>query len=167
MVNDQGGVSGHKINFISYDDAYSPPKTVEQVRRLVEEDQVALLFNPLGTPSNTAIERYMNMKKVPQLLVATGADKWGDYKHFPWTMGYQPSYRTEAEIYMKYMLSLNPAAKLAILYQNDDFGKDYLTGVKDGLGDKYNNTVIKDASYETSDATVDSQLTSLQASGAD
>jgi len=167
MVNDQGGVDGHKINFISYDDNYSPPKTVEQVRRLIEEDQIAFMFNPLGTPTNTAIERYTNMKKVPVLLVATGADKWGDYKHFPWTIGYQPSYRTEAQIYMKYMLSHNPNAKLAILYQNDDFGKDYLTGVKDFLGDKYSSVVVKETSYETTDATVDSQLTSLQASGAD
>lgn len=166
MVNDKGGVSGRRINFISYDDAYSPPKTVEQVRRLVEEDQVALLFNPLGTASNTAIERYMNMKKVPQLLVATGADKWGDYKRFPWTMGYQPSYRTEAQIYTKYMMSQNPQAKLAILYQNDDFGKDYLAGVKSVLGDKYSSIVVKEVSYETTDATVDSQLTSLQVAGA-
>jgi len=115
MVNDQGGVSGHKINFISYDDAYSPPKTVEQVRRLIEEDQVALLFNTLGTPSNTAIQRYVNQKKVPHLFISTGADKWGDYQHFPWTMGYQPSYRTEAQIYTKYMLAQKPATKLAIL----------------------------------------------------
>ena len=162
MVNDQGGVAGHKIDFISYDDAYSPPKTVEQVRRLVEEDQVAILFNPLGTASNTAIERYMNMKKVPHLLLATGADKWGDYTKFPWTMGYQPSYRTEAQIYTKYMLSQNPQAKLVILYQNDDFGKDYVAGVKDVLGSKYGSAVVKEASYETTDATIDSQLTSLQ-----
>jgi branched-chain amino acid transport system substrate-binding protein len=167
MINDQGGVAGHMIDFISYDDAYSPPKTVEQVRRLIEEDQVALLFNNLGTASNTAIQRYVNQKKVPQLLIATGADKWGDYKRFPWTMGYQPSYRTEAQIYTKYMLSQNPNAKLAILYQNDDFGKDYPAGVKDVLGDKYSSVVIKEASYETTDATVDSQLTSLQASGAE
>ncbi|WP_428483854.1 ABC transporter substrate-binding protein [Rhodopila sp.] len=167
MVNDQGGVAGHKINFISYDDGYSPPRTVEQVRRLIEEDQVAFLFNTLGTPSNTAIERYTNMKKVPVLLVATGANKWGNYKQYPWTIGYQPSYRTEAQIYTKYMLAHDPQAKLAILYQNDDFGKDYLSGVKDVLGDKYNSIVIKQASYETSDATVDSQLTSLQGSGAD
>jgi branched-chain amino acid transport system substrate-binding protein len=167
MVNDQGGVAGHKINFISYDDAYSPPKTVEQVRRLVEEDQVALLFNTLGTASNTAIQRYMNQKKVPQLLISTGADKWGDYQHFPWTMSYQPSYRTEAQIYTKYMLQQKSDAKLAILYQNDDFGKDFPAGVKDVLGDKYSSVVVKDASYETTDATIDSQVTSLQASGAD
>jgi branched-chain amino acid transport system substrate-binding protein len=167
MVNDQGGVAGHKINFISYDDAYSPPKTVEQVRRLVEEDQVALLFNTLGTPTNTAIQRYVNQKKVPHLFISTGADKWGDYQHFPWTMGYQPSYRTEAQIYTKHMLAQNPHAKMAILYQNDDFGKDYPAGVKDILGDKYGSVVVKEASYETTDATVDSQIASLQASGAD
>jgi branched-chain amino acid transport system substrate-binding protein len=167
MVNDQGGVAGHKIDFISYDDAYSPPKTVEQVRRLIEEDQVAFLFNTLGTPTNTAIQRYVNQKRVPQLFVATGADKWGDYPHFPWTMGYQPSYRTEAQIYAKYMLLQNQHAKLAILYQNDDFGKDYLAGVKDVLGDKYNSVVVKEASYETTDPTIDSQITALQASGAD
>ncbi len=166
MVNDQGGVAGHKINFISYDDAYSPPKTVEQTRRLVEEDQVALLFQQLGTATNTAIQRYVNMKKVPHLFISTGADKWGDYKHFPWTMGYQPSYRTEAQIYTKYLLAQKPDAKLAILYQNDDFGKDYPAGVKDILGDKYNTTVVKEATYETSDPTVDSQLATLQASGA-
>jgi branched-chain amino acid transport system substrate-binding protein len=167
MVNDQGGVAGHKIDFLSYDDGYSPPKTVEQVRRLIEQDQVAMLFNTLGTPTNTAIERYTNLKKVPNLFISTGADKWGDYQHFPWTMGYQPSYRTEAQIYTKYMLSQNPKAKLAILYQNDDFGKDYPAGVKDVLGDKYASVVVKEASYETTDATIDSQMTSLQASGAD
>jgi branched-chain amino acid transport system substrate-binding protein len=167
MVNDQGGVAGHRINFISYDDGYSPPKAVEQVRRLIEEDQVALLFQTLGTPSNTAIHRYVNQKKVPHLFISTGADKWGDYQHFPWTMGYQPSYRTEAQIYTKYMQAQKPGAKLAILYQNDDFGKDYPAGVKDVLGDKYATTVVKEASYETTDATIDSQMTSLQASGAD
>ncbi len=167
MVNDQGGVGGRKVNFISYDDGYSPPKTVEQVRRLVEEDQVAFLFQTLGTPTNTAIHKYVNQKKVPHLFISTGADKWGDHEHFPWTMGYQPSYRTEAQIYTKYMLQQNPKAKLAILYQNDDFGKDYPAGVKDVLGAKYSDTVVKEASYETTDATVDSQLTALQASGAD
>jgi branched-chain amino acid transport system substrate-binding protein len=167
MINDQGGVAGHKIDFISYDDGYSPPKTVEMVRKLIEEDQVALLFNTLGTPTNTAIEKYVNMKKVPNLFISTGADKWGDYKHFPWTMGYQPSYRTEAQIYTKYMLQQKPDAKMAILYQNDDFGKDYPAGVKDVLKDKYAKTVVAEASYETTDATVDSQLTTLRASGAD
>jgi branched-chain amino acid transport system substrate-binding protein len=167
MVNDKGGVAGRMINFISYDDGYTPPKTVEQIRRLVEEDQVALLFNTLGTPTNTAIQKYVNQKKVPHLFLSTGADKWGDYKHFPWTMGYQPSYRTEAQIYTKYMMAKQPNAKMAILYQNDDFGKDYPAGVKDILGDKYGATVVKEASYETTDATIDSQITSLQASGAD
>jgi len=167
MVNDQGGVAGHRINFISYDDAYSPPKTVEQTRRLIEEDQVAFLFQSLGTPTNTAIHRYVNQKKVPHLFISTGADKWGDYKHFPWTMGYQPSYRTEAQIYTKYMQSTLPNAKMAILYQNDDFGKDYPAGVKDVLGDKYGSVVVKEASFEVTDATVDSQLATLQASGAD
>jgi branched-chain amino acid transport system substrate-binding protein len=167
MVNEQGGVAGHKINFISYDDGYSPPKTVEQVRRLIEEDQVAFLFQNLGTPPNTAIQRYVNQKKVPHLFISTGADKWGDYQHFPWTMGYQPSYRTEAQIYTKYIMAQKPGAKLAILYQNDDFGKDYPAGVKDILHDKYSSVVVKEVSYETTDATVDSQLTALQASGAD
>jgi branched-chain amino acid transport system substrate-binding protein len=167
MVNDEGGVSGHKINFISYDDGYSPPKTVEQVRRLIEEDHVAFLFSTLGTPTNTAIQRYVNQMKVPHLFISTGADKWGDYVHFPWTMGYQPSYRTEAQIYTKYMLAQKPNAKMAILYQNDDFGKDYPAGVKDILGDKYGSVVVKEASYETTDATVDSQIASLQASGGD
>ena len=167
MVNDQGGVAGHKIDFISYDDGYSPPKTVEMVRKLIEEDQVALLFNTLGTPTNTAIQKYVNVKKVPHLFISTGADKWGDYQHFPWTMGYQPSYRTEAQIYTKYMLQQKPDAKLAILYQNDDFGKDYPAGVKDILKDKYSKVVVAEASYETTDPTVDSQLTALKASGAD
>ena len=167
MVNDQGGVAGHKINFISYDDAYSPPKTVEQVRRLVEEDQVALLFNTLGTPTNSAIQRYVNQKKVPHLFISTGADKWGDYQHFPWTMGYQPSYRTEAQIYTKYMLQQNPDAKLGILYQNDDFGKDYPAGVKDVLGAGYGSVVVKEVRYETTDPTIDSQIATLQGAGAD
>jgi len=167
MVNDQGGVGGRKINFISYDDAYSPPRTVEQVRRLIEEDKVAFLFNTLGTASNTAIQRYVNQKKVPHLFISTGADKWGDYQHFPWTMGYQPSYRTEAQIYTKYMLQQNPNARMAILYQNDDFGKDYPAGVKDILGDKYGKIVVKEATYETTDPTVDSPLATLQASGAE
>jgi branched-chain amino acid transport system substrate-binding protein len=167
MVNDQGGVAGHKINFISYDDGYSPPRTVEQVRRLIEEDQVALLFSTLGTAPNTAIQRYVNQKKVPQLFISTGADKWGDYQHFPWTMGYQPSNRIEARIYAKYMLARNPRPKMAILYQDDDLGKDYPAGVKDVLGDRYGSVVVKQASYETTDATIDSQITELQASGAD
>jgi branched-chain amino acid transport system substrate-binding protein len=166
MVNDQGGVAGRKINFISLDDGYSPPKTVEQVRRLVEQDEVAFLFNNLGTPTNSAIWKYVNQKKVPHLFISTGADKWGDYKNYPWTMGFQPSYRTEAQIYTKYLLEQKPDAKLAILYQNDDFGKDYPAGVKDVLGDKFEQRTVV-SSYETTDATIDSQITSLQASGAD
>ena len=166
MINEQGGIAGRKINFISLDDGYSPPKTVEQVRRLVEQEQVAFLFNTLGTAPNTAIQRYVNQKKVPHLFLSTGADKWGDYKAFPWTMGYQPSYRTEAQIYTKFALARKPDAKIAILYQNDDFGKDYPAGVKDVLGDKFDKMTTV-STYEVTDATVDSQLTSLQASGAD
>jgi branched-chain amino acid transport system substrate-binding protein len=165
MVNQQGSVAGHKINYISLDDSYSPPKTVEQIRRLVEEDGVALTFATLGTPTNSAIVRYMNQKQVPQLFVSTGADKWGDYKISPWTMGWQPSYRTEAQIYAKYILQQEPKAKIAILYQNDDFGKDYPAGMKDVLGNDYDKRVVT-ATYESTDATVDSQITTLQASGA-
>ena len=165
MVNDQGGVAGRKINFISLDDGYSPPKTLEQVRRLIEEDQVALLFNTLGTPTNSAIHRYVNEKKVPHLFISSGADKWGDYQHFPWSMGFQPSFRTEAQIYAKYILKEKPNAKIAILYQNDDFGKDYLVGMKDVLGDNFDKMVVT-ASYEATDPTIDSQITSLQAAGA-
>ena len=166
MVNNQGGVAGRKINFISLDDGYSPPKTVEQVRRLVEQDQVAFLFNTLGTPTNSAIHKYVNQKKVPHLFISTGADKWGDYKNYPWTIGFQPSYRTEAQIYTKYILQQKPNAKIGILYQNDDFGKDYPAGVKDVLGDNFDKKTVV-LSYETTDATIDSQITSLQASGAD
>ena len=165
MVNDQGGVAGRKINFISLDDGYSPPKTLEQVRRLIEEDQVALLFNNMGTPTNSAIQRYVNQKKVPHLFIAASADKFGDYQHFPWTMRFQPSSRTEAQIYAKYTLKEKPTPKIAILYQNDDLGKDYLAGMKDVLGDKFDKMVVT-ASYETTDPTIDSQITSLQASGA-
>jgi len=166
MVNDQGGVAGRKINFISLDDGYSPPKTLEQVRRLIEEDQVALLFNNMGTPTNSAIQRYVNQKKVPHLFIAASGDKFGDYQHFPWTMRFQPSSRTEAQIYAKYTLKEKPNPKIAILYQNDDLGKDYLAGMKDVLGDKFDKMVVT-ASYETTDPTIDSQITSLQASGAD
>jgi ABC-type branched-subunit amino acid transport system substrate-binding protein len=166
MINDQGGVAGHKIVFDTLDDGYSPPKTVEQVRRLVEEDKVAFLFNTLGTPTNSAIQRYANQKKVPHIFLATGAAKWADPQHFPWTIGFQPDYRTEAQIYAKYLLKEKPNAKLAILYQNDDFGKDYPLGIKDVLGDKYDKMVVT-ASYEPTDPTVDSQITSLQGSGAD
>jgi len=166
MVNEQGGVAGRKINFITLDDAYNPSKTVEVVRRLVEQDQVSFLFQTLGTPTNSAIQKYVNQKKVPHLFIATGADKWGDYKNFPWTIGFNPSYRTEAQIYTKYILAQKPDAKIAILYQNDDFGKDYPAGVKDILGDKFDQKTVQ-STYETSDATIDSQITTLQASGAE
>ena len=166
MINEKGGIAGHKIDYISLDDTYSPPKTMEQARRLVEEDQVAFLFATLGTPTNSAIVRYMNQKKVPHLFLATGADKWGDTKSSPWTIGWQPSYRTEAQIYAKYILKEKPAAKIALLYQNDDFGKDYLLGLKDVLGDKFDKMVTV-ATYEATDATVDSQLNTLKATGAD
>jgi branched-chain amino acid transport system substrate-binding protein len=166
MVNEQGGVAGRKINFITLDDAYNPSKTVEVVRRLVEQDQVSFLFQTLGTPTNSAIQKYVNQKKVPHLFIATGADKWGDYKNFPWTIGFNPSYRTEAQIYTKYILSQKPDAKIAILYQNDDFGKDYPAGVKDVLGDKFDQKTVQ-STYETSDATIDSQITTLQGSGAE
>src|SRR5256886_9497896 len=151
MVDDQGGINGRKINFISYDDAYSPPKTVEMVRKLVEQDNVLFVFQTLGTPSNTAIHKYMNMKKVPQLHVATGASKWNDPKNFPWTMGWQPNYQTEARIYAKHILQTKPDVKIGVLYQNDDYGKDYLKGLKDGLGDKAAKMIVAEVSYEVSD----------------
>ncbi len=167
MVNDQGGINGRKVDLMSVDDGYSPPKTVEQTRMLVEQEGVAFMFNGLGTPTQTAVQKYLNMKKVPQLFVATGADKWGDYKHFPWTIGYQPSYRIEAQVYAKYILKTKPNAKVAIIYQNDDFGKDYLNGVKDVFGDQYAKLMVKEATYEVTDPTTDSQVVTLQASGAD
>ena len=167
MINDQGGIAGHRINFISLDDGYLPPRTVEDVRRLVEEEKVDFLFNTLGTPTNSAIERYVNHAKVPHLFVATGADKWGNYKQFPWTIGLQPSYRTEAQIYAKYALQQRPDAKIAFLYQNDDFGKDYLAGVRDVLGADWDKHVAKVVSYEVTDPTIDSQITTLQGTGAD
>jgi branched-chain amino acid transport system substrate-binding protein len=167
MINEQGGVKGRKIEFISYDDAYSPPKAVEQARKLVESDEVLLIFNSLGTPSNSAIQKYMNAKKVPQLFVATGATKWNDPTHFPWTMGWQPSYQSEAIIYAKYLLKEKPDAKVAILYQNDDFGKDYLKGTIDGLGDKAKAMVIAQESYEVSEPTIDDHIVKLKATGAD
>jgi branched-chain amino acid transport system substrate-binding protein len=166
MVNEQGGVDGHMIDFISYDDGYSPPKTVEQVRRLVEQDQVDFCFQNLGTPCNSAIADYLNHKKIPHLFVGSGASKWADVKKYPWTMGFQPGYRTEAQIYAKYMLANVKDPKLAILYQNDDFGKDYPGGVRDILGDKWDQIVTKSNSYETTDPTVDSQIVDLQGSGA-
>jgi branched-chain amino acid transport system substrate-binding protein len=166
-VNAEGGINGRKINFISYDDAYSPPKTVEQARKLVESDEVLLVFNPLGTPSNTAIQKYLNSKKVPQLFVATGATKWNDPKNFPWTMGWQPNYQSETQIYAKYILKNKPDAKIGILYQNDDYGKDYLKGFKDGLGAKAASMIVLEESYEVSEPTIDSHIVKLKASGAD
>ncbi|HXX10689.1 MAG TPA: ABC transporter substrate-binding protein [Burkholderiales bacterium] len=167
MINDQGGINGRKINLVSLDDGYSPPRTVEQIRRLVEEEEVLFTFQTLGTPPNTAIHKYMNAKKVPQLLVATGATKWGDPEHYPWTMGWQPPYQHEAHVYAKYLLKNKPNAKVAVLYQNDDYGKDYLKGFKDGLGDKAASMIVAEASYEVTDPSVDSQIITLQASGAD
>ncbi len=164
-VNAEGGINGRKINFISYDDGYSPPKTVEQVRKLVESDEVLLVFNPLGTPSNTAIQKYLNAKKVPQLFVATGATKWNDPQHFPWTMGFQPNYQSEARVYAKYLLDNQPNGKIAILFQNDDYGKDYVKGLKDSLAGKMQ--IVAELPYEASDPTIDSQMISLKASGAD
>ena len=164
-INAEGGINGRKINFISYDDGYSPPKTVEQVRKLVESDEVLLLFQTLGTPSNTAIQKYMNAKKVPQLFVATGATKWNDPKHFPWTIGWQPNYQSEGHIYAQYLLKTHPNGKVGILYQNDDYGKDYVKGLKDGLNGKL--PIISEQPYETTDPTVDSQMINLKASGAD
>jgi branched-chain amino acid transport system substrate-binding protein len=166
MVNAHGGVNGRKIKLISLDDGYSPPKTVEQTRRLVEEDHVLADFQPLGTPPNSAIQKYMNAHKVPQLFVATGATKWGDPKHFPWTMGWQPTYQTEGHIYAKYILEHIPNAKIGILYQDDDYGKDYLKGMVDGLGAKAKTMIVKEVSYEATDPTVESQIITLQGSGA-
>jgi branched-chain amino acid transport system substrate-binding protein len=166
MINESGGINGRKIKFISYDDAYSPPKAVEQVRRLVESDEVLVVFNALGTPSNTAIQKYLNAKKVPQLFVATGATKWNDPKHFPWTIGWQPSYQSEGRIYAKFLMKEKPDAKIAVLYQNDDFGKDYLKGLKDGFGAKV-SAIIAEESYEISEPTIDSHIVKLKASGAD
>jgi ABC-type branched-subunit amino acid transport system substrate-binding protein len=166
-INAEGGINGRKITFISYDDAYSPPKTVEQARKLVELDEVLFIFNPLGTPPNSAIHKYMNNKKVPQLFVATGATKWNDPKNFPWTMGWQPSYQSETQIFAKYLLKEKPAARIAVLYQNDDYGKDYLKGLKDGLGAKASSMIIVEESYETSEPTIDSHIVKLKSMNAD
>ena len=166
-VNAEGGVNGRKITFISYDDGYSPPKTVEQVRKLVEQDEVLLLFQTLGTPTNTAIHKYLNAKKVPQLFVATGATKWGDPQDFPWTMGWQPNYQSEGRIYAKHVLKNHPDGKIGILYQNDDYGKDYVQGLKDGLGAKAKTMVVAELPYEVTDPTIDSQVVNLKAAGAD
>jgi ABC-type branched-subunit amino acid transport system substrate-binding protein len=167
MINDAGGINGRKINFISYDDGYSPPKTVEQARKLVESDDVLFIFNALGTPPNSAIHKYMNAKKVPQLFVATGATKWNDPKNFPWTMGWQPSYQSESQIYAKYILKEKPDAKIAVLYQNDDYGKDYLKGLVDGLGAKAASMIVAQESFETTEPTVDDHVVKLKSSGAD
>ena len=167
MINDQGGINGRKINFITYDDAYSPPKAVEQVRKLVESDEVLVVFNPLGTPSNTAIQKYLNSKKIPQLFVATGATKWNDPKNFPWTIGWQPSYQSEAQIYAKWLMKEKPNAKVAILYQNDDFGKDYLKGTKDGLGAKGASMIMLEESYEVSEPSIDGHIVKIKAANPD
>jgi branched-chain amino acid transport system substrate-binding protein len=166
-INDEGGINGRKINFISLDDGYSPPRTVEQIRKLVEQEQVLLIFQSLGTPTNSAVHQYLNAKKVPQLFVATGATKWGQPKKFPWTIGWQPNYQSEARIYAKYILDHKPEGKIGILYQNDDYGKDYLTGFKAGLGDQAAKMIVAEQSYEVTDPTVDSQIISLKNSGAD
>ena len=166
MINSEGGIKGRKINFLSYDDGYSPPKAVEQARKLVESDEVLLVFNPLGTPSNSAIQKYLNAKKVPQLFVATGATKWNDPKDFPWTMGWQPSYQSEAHIYAKYLIKEKPDGKIAVLFQNDDFGKDYLKGLKDGLGAKA-SMITAEESYETTEPSIDGHIVKLKATGAD
>src|SRR3954451_5836181 len=166
-INAEGGINGRKINFVSYDDAYSPPKTVEQARKLVESDEVLLIFNSLGTPPNSAIQKYMNTKKVPQLFVATGATKWNDPKENPWTMGWQPNYQSESQIYAKYILKNHPNAKIAVLYQNDDYGKDYLKGLKDGLGAKAASMIIVEESYEGTQPTIDSNIVQLQSLNAD
>jgi branched-chain amino acid transport system substrate-binding protein len=165
-VNDEGGINGRKINFVTHDDGYSPPKTVEMVRRLVEQDQVAFVFQTLGTPTNSAIHKYLNQEKVPHLFVATGATKWGDPKNFPWTMGFQPTYQTEGKIYAQYVLKNVPDAKIGILYQNDDYGKDYLKGLKDGLGEAAKRLIVLEQSYEVTDPTIDSQIANLKNSGA-
>jgi len=167
MLNEKGGINGRKINFISYDDGYSPPKAVEQARKLVEQDEVLFIANPLGTPSNSAIHKYMNAKKVPQLFVSTGAAKWNDPQHFPWTMGWQPSYQVEARIYAKYILQHYPGKTIGLLYQNDDFGKDYVTGLKEGLGDKAAKMIVVEAPYEVSSPTVDSQIVQIKAANPD
>src|SRR5580658_1156182 len=167
MINEQGGVNGRKINFISYDDGYSPPKTVEQVRKLIESDEVFLVFNALGTPTQSAVQKYQNTKKVPQLFLATGASKWNDPKDFPWTMGFQPSYRVEARIFAKYILKNKPDAKVAVFYQNDDFGKDYVAGLKDVFGDQTSKLIIAEESYETSEPSIDSHIVKLKNTGVD
>ena len=166
MINDQGGINGRKIDFVSLDDGYSPPKTVEQVRKLVEQEQVLFLFQTLGTPTNSAIHKYVNARKVPHLFVATGATKWGQPDEFPWSMGWQPTYTTEGKIYARYILDNIPDAKIGILFQNDDYGKDYVLGIKQGLGDKAEEMIVAELPYEVTDPTIDSQIVSLRSSGA-
>ncbi len=167
MINDQGGINGRKINLIQYDDSYSPPKAVEQIRKLVESDEVLLTFQIVGTPSNAAVQKYLNAKKVPQLYAATGASRFTDPKNFPWTMGFNPNYFVEGRIYGQYILKQHPQAKVGVLYQNDDLGKDYLNGLKSGLGDKAASMIVAEASYEVSDPTIDSQILKLRDAGAD
>ena len=167
MINDQGGINGRKINFIQYDDAYSPPKTVEQVRKLVESDEVLLTFQIIGTPPNSAVQKYLNIKKVPQLFAATGASRFSDPKHYPWTMGFNPNYQSEGRIYGKYILTNYPNAKIGILYQNDDLGRDYVTGIKAALGDKAKTMIVAETSYELTDPTIDSQIVKIKSAGAD
>ncbi|HLX16143.1 MAG TPA: ABC transporter substrate-binding protein [Bradyrhizobium sp.] len=167
MINDEGGVNGRKINFIQYDDAYSPPKTVEQVRKLVEGDEVLLTFQLIGTPPNAAVQKYLNVKKVPQLFAATGASRFTDPKNFPWTIGFNPNYQTEGRIYAQYILKNYPNAKIGILFQNDDLGRDYVTGLKTGLGDKAGKMIVSETSYELTDPTIDSQIVQLKSAGAD
>jgi ABC-type branched-subunit amino acid transport system substrate-binding protein len=166
-INAEGGINGRKINFISYDDAYSPPKAVEQARKLVESDEVLLIFDPLGTPSNTAIQKYMNTKKVPQLFVSSGATKWNDPQNFPWTIGWGPNYQSEARIYARYILKERPNARIGVLYQNDDYGKDYLKGLKDGLGDKAVSMIVAEDAYEVAETTIDSHVVKMKSLNAD
>ena len=166
MINDQGGVNGRKINLIQYDDAYSPPKTVEQVRKLFESDEVLLTFQIIGTPPNAAVQKYLNQKKVPQLFATTGASRFSDPKNYPWTIGFNPNYFVEGRIYGQYILKNHPDAKVGVLYQNDDFGKDYLNGIKAGLDDKASKMVVSEASYEVTDPTIDSQILKIRDSGA-
>jgi ABC-type branched-subunit amino acid transport system substrate-binding protein len=167
MINDEGGINGRKLNLIQYDDAYSPPKAVEQVRKLVEGDEVLLTFQIVGTPSNAAVQKYLNQKKVPQLFAATGASRFTDPKNYPWTMGFNPNYQSEGRIYGKYILANYPNAKIGVLFQNDDLGRDYVTGLKDGLGDKAKTMIVGETSYELSDPTIDSQIVKLKSLGAD
>src|ERR1700681_3368369 len=167
MINEQGGINGRKINFISYDDGYSPPKAVEQARKLVEADEVLLVFHPLGTPRSSAIQKYMTTKKVPQIFVSSGAAKWNDPKNFPWTMDWQPNYQTEARIYAAYILKNFPGKTIGVMYQNDDFGKDYVIGLREGLGDQANKLIVIEASYETTSPTVDSQVVQIKTTNPD